>query len=149
MRRLAVAGGLVVALGALGVGAAIAASGGTPRAQAGATVHRTAVMTTLLRSRPWTLRALRNHGRIIVIRYTEGDCWGAAQAHVTQKRTSVTIELLQAYSGGAGVACAQFLMIRALDVHLRATLGHRRLIHAPLGATPGQHPGVIPPPGLR
>jgi hypothetical protein len=67
-----------------------------------------------------------------LVRYAEGDCWGGGRAHVTQTEASVTIELLQSYSGGAGVACPLFILLRNLRVQLRAPLGQRHLLHAPV-----------------
>ncbi len=136
-------------LAAVGVGVAIAASGGGHSSRAVATAPRTAVATELLLSRPWTLRAVRDHGRVLAITYTEGDCWGASRVRVTQKQKSVTIELLQSFSGGGVAACPQFLLVRDLQVHLRAPLSHRRLIHARLSGSPALHAGVIPPPGVH
>jgi hypothetical protein len=124
MRRLVVVIGLVSALAV-----AAAASGCGGQAQAGATAPPKVANSI---SRPWTLRAVRDHGRVIVIRYTEGDCWGAAQARTTETQASVTIELLQFHSPGPG-ACPLFLLNRDLQVHLQAPLGHRRLIHARVG----------------
>jgi hypothetical protein len=137
MRKLAVGIGLVLLLAAVGVGVAIAASGAARGAKAVTQAPRepTAGATRLLRSRSWRLRAV--HGRVVVIRYTEGDCWGGGMAHTSERKKSVMIELLQPFSGGAGVACPQFLTVRSLSVHLKAPLGHRRLLHAPLGAAPG------------
>lgn len=138
MRRLAIAVGLVLALAAAGVGAAIGASGSIPPAGHGApATGATAANTTRLLSRPWKLRAFRRHRRVVVVRYTEGDCWGAARAHVTERALSVTIELLQRYSGGTGIACPQFLIVRNLSIGLKTPLGHRRLVHAPLSVPPG------------
>jgi hypothetical protein len=134
MRRLAIAVALVLALAALGVGVAIAASGGGGKAPAPRTATTAAGH---LVSRGWALGAIRSHGRVIVIRYTEGDCWGAAHARASESSKSVTIELLQTYTGGRGVACPEFLIVRTLSVHLKTALGRRRLVHGPVSATPG------------
>ena len=130
---LARAIGLAIALAALGVGVGVAIASGGTYLQA----SRPAVLPaggTLL-SRPWRLRAI--HGRVVVIRYTEGDCWGAGKALTSERPKSVTIELRQAYTGGARVACPQFLVVRTLSVHLKAPLGRRRLVHARLSSPPG------------
>lgn len=138
MNRLPIAIGLTLAVIAISLGVAIAASSGTdsgqaPRPKAPALAGTTA-KTTHLRSRSWRLGAVRSHGRVVVIQYAEGDCWVGGRSQVSQTKTAVTIELLQAYTGGTGVACPQFLIIRTLSVHLQAPLGRRRLLHAPVGA---------------
>jgi len=128
---------LLIRDGELPTARVLAAPGSAAKARTAGLARRQAVSSSVLVSRPWTLRTVRDHGRVVVISYSEGGCWGPAQVRVAQKRTTVTIELLQPYSGGPGVACPQFLLVRDISVRLKVPLGRRHLIHAPLGATPG------------
>src|ERR1700757_4888344 len=105
----AVAGALVA------LAFAIAAAPGATRERPAALPPGVEPNNNVVYSRPWTLKAIRDGGRVIVISYSAGACWGGAHARVTQGRASVTIALLQARTVGIVVACPQYLTNRRMS----------------------------------
>lgn len=86
---------------------------------------------------PWKVFAVREHGRVLELRYRAGGCLrGDGRAVVTESRTRVMIQVREHQSDASDNerainGCSQVLLLNKLHVRLRAPLAGRPIIGGP------------------
>jgi len=86
---------------------------------------------------PWAVAAVRDHGRLLVLRYRAGGCLrgdGRAVAIESRDRVTITVREHEARPHSAGNTvggCSQVLLLNRLHIRLRAPLDKRQIVGGP------------------